>query len=268
MIHPTAIIDPGARLDPTVEVGPYAIIDAHVVLGPGCRVGPHAHITGHTTIGAGNVFHTGCVIGDAPQDLKYDGGPTRLQVGDNNVFREHVSVHRSNKLSDDTRIGSGNFIMANAHVGHNAIVGNNTIIANGALLAGHATVADRAFLSGNSLVHQFARVGMLALMQGGAAISKDLPPFTVARGRNGMCGLNIIGLRRAGYSSEQRLELKRLYHDLFRRGWKLREALAAASREYHGEPARQMIAFVEATRRGICTDTGFSAAGSAEEEEE
>jgi UDP-N-acetylglucosamine acyltransferase len=256
MIHPTAVIHPKARLDSTVAVGPYAVIEEHVVLGPHCRVGPHVYLTGHTTIGQQNRFHAGCVIGDAPQDLKYKDEPTRLRIGDHNVFREHVTVHRSNKLAEDTILGSNNFLMAHSHVGHNVLLGDHVIIANGVLLAGHVTVDDRAFLSGNCLVHQFVRVGTLAMMQGGSAISKDLPPFTVARGDNGICGLNSVGLRRAGFPPEQRLELKKLYHALFRSGRNLREAAAAAEQAFTGEAARRMIQFVAATRRGICADTG------------
>ena len=216
MIHPTAIIHPKAKLDATVQVGPFAVIDGGVELGANCIVGPHVYLTGLTTIGAGNRFHAGCVIGDAPQDLKYKDEPTRLRIGDQNVFREHVTIHRSTKPDAETVIGSHNFFMANSHVAHNCAVGDHVILANGALLGGHAVVQDRAFISGNCLVHQFTRVGTLALMQGGAAISQDLPPFTMALRENEICGLNVVGLRRAGFTAEQRLELKRLYHLLFR----------------------------------------------------
>lgn len=256
MIHPTAIIHPKASIDPTSRVGAYAIIDEHVTVGPECLIGPQVHLTGHTTIGARNRFHTGCVIGDAPQDLKYHDEPTRLRIGDENVFREHVTVHRANRVEEDTVMGSHNFLMANAHVGHNAQVGNWVIIANGALLAGHVTIQDRAFISGNCLIHQFVRVGTLALMQGGSAVSKDLPPFTVARGGNGICGLNTVGLRRAGLSNEQRLELRRLYHFLFRSHRSLRAALAEAQPLYLGEHARIMLWFLVGSRRGVCVDKG------------
>jgi UDP-N-acetylglucosamine acyltransferase len=259
MIHPTAIIHPKAQLDSTVAVGPYVVIDEHVVLGPNCRIGPHAYLTGHTIIGQENRFHAGCVIGDAPQDLKYKDEPTRLRIGDHNVFREHVTVHRSNKPAEDTVLGSNNFLMAHSHVGHNVLLGHHVIIANGVLLAGHVTVDDRAFLSGNCLVHQFVRVGTLAMMQGGSAISKDLPPFTVARGDNGICGLNAVGLRRAGFSPQQRLELKKLYHFLFRSGRNLRDALAAAGQEFTSEPAQTMLRFLSGTKRGVCADTGWQA---------
>jgi UDP-N-acetylglucosamine acyltransferase len=201
MIHPTAIVHPRARLDPTVTIGPYAVIEEHVVLGPDCVVGPQVHLTGHTTIGAGNRFHAGCVIGDAPQDLKYAGAPTRLRIGDHNVFREHVTVHCAAGEAGETVVGAHNFLMAHSHVAHDGRLGNHVILANGALLGGHVSVGDRAFISGNCLVHQFVRIGTLALMQGGSGISKDLPPYTVARGDNGICGLNTVGLRRAGVSA-------------------------------------------------------------------
>jgi UDP-N-acetylglucosamine acyltransferase len=256
MIHPTAIIHPKAQLDPTVRVGPYAVIDEGVTLGARCVVGPHAHLTGLLTAGPDNQFHTGCVLGGPPQDLKYKDAPTRLRIGSNNVFREHVTVHCSNKPEEDTVIGSHNFLMASSHVGHNAVVGNYVVVANGALLAGHVVVQDRVFISGNCLLHQFVRVGTLALMQGGSAISKDLPPYTIARGGNGICGLNTLGLRRAGFTPEQRLELKKLYHLLFRSGRILRTALALAQREFASEAARLLLGFVAASKRGICTDKG------------
>jgi UDP-N-acetylglucosamine acyltransferase len=256
MIHSTAIIHPRAELDSSVQVGPFAVIDENVVLGPGCVVGPHVHLTGQTIVGAENVFHAGCVIGDVPQDLRHCGQPTALQIGDRNIFREHATVHRSNKADEPTVVGSDNLLMAHSHVGHNAVVGNHAILANGALIGGHAEVHDRAFISGNCLVHQFVRVGTLALMQGGAAIAQDLPPYTVAQGRNGMCGLNIVGLRRAGFTPEQRLELKQLYRLLFRDGFKLEEAVARARESYDSELASVMIDFVAGAKRGLCREVG------------
>ena len=256
MIHPTAIIHAKARLDPTVQVGPYAIIDEGVEVGPGGVIGPQVYLTGLTSIGAHNRFYAGCVIGEAPQDLKYNGEPTRLRIGDHNVFREHVTVHRSNKAAEETLIGSHNFLMANSHVAHNCRLGDRVILANGALLAGHVTVNDRAFLSGNCIVHQFVRVGTLSLMQGGAAISQDLPPYTVARGDNSICGLNTVGLRRAGLTSAERLELKQLYRALFREGENLRAAVASAREKFTSAPARVILDFLADSRRGVCRDVG------------
>jgi UDP-N-acetylglucosamine acyltransferase len=255
MIHPTAIIHPKARLGANVSVGPYAIIDEAVELGADCVVGPQVYITGVTTIGAGNKFHAGAVIGDSPQDLKYKDAPSRLRIGDNNVFREHVTVHRSTKAEEETVVGSNCLFMACSHVGHNSVVGNHVILANGALLAGHVTVQDRVFISGNCAVHQFTRVGTLAMMQGGSFVSQDVPPYTIAAcGPNAICGLNTVGLRRAGVTATERLELRKLYHALFRNGKNLREAVAEAQQGFTGAPARVMLEFVAAAKRGVCSD--------------
>jgi UDP-N-acetylglucosamine acyltransferase len=256
------MVHPKARLDSTVAVGPFAVIDADVELGPHCRVGPHVYLTGLATIGAHNVFHAGCVIGDAPQDLKYTGEPTRLRVGEGNVFREHVTVHRANRHDDETVIGSHAFLMANSHVGHNSRLGDQVILANGVLLGGHVTVGERAFLSGNCCVHQFVRIGTLALLQGGSAVSKDVPPYTVVRGANHICGLNTVGLRRAGFTADQRLELKQLYRLLFREGRNLRAARAEAQQRFTGPAAKVLLEFLAESKRGVCSDPG----GGADEE--
>lgn len=256
MIHATAIIHPKAKLDSSVRVGPYTVIDEGIELGANCVIGPHVYLTGLAKIGAGNTFHAGCVIGDAPQDLKYKNEPTALRIGENNVFREHVTVHRSARTAEETVIGSRNYLMQHSHVAHNCRIGNDTIIAGGALLAGHAVVQDRAFVSGNCLVHQFCRVGTLAMMQGGSAISKDLPPFCVSLQENQMCGLNVVGLRRAGFSAAQRIELKQLYKSLFRGGKNFREALAAAEKDFSSAPAKILLDFVAEAKRGIVSDIG------------
>ncbi|MCF7708922.1 MAG: acyl-ACP--UDP-N-acetylglucosamine O-acyltransferase [Verrucomicrobia bacterium] len=254
ILHQTAIIDSRVRLGDHVRIDPYAVIDAGVEIGDGCRIGAHAHITGNTILGKRNVIHSGCVIGDAPQDMKYRGEPTRLRIGDDNVFREHVTVHRSNCEAEETVVGSNNFLMAHSHVGHNSRVGDNVILANGALLGGHVEVRDGVFISGNCLVHQFVRIGALAFMQGGSAISRDLPPYTVAWGVNPICGLNTVGLRRAGVSSESRIELKKLYHRLFRSGGSLKEALAECADEFKSREAAGLIGFVTESARGVCRD--------------
>lgn len=253
MIHPTAVVHPNARLGPGVAVGPHAVIDQDVELGPGCIVGPHVVLTGNLRAGEQNLFYAGAVIGEAPQDVKYKGQPTRLRIGNHNIFREHVTVHRSNKLEEDTVIGSFNFFMAHSHVGHNSAIGDQVIVANGGLIGGHVTVEDRVFISGNCLIHQFVRVGRLALMQGGSAISKDLPPFTIATGDNAICGLNTIGLRRAGIDSAERLELRRLYHLLFLSAKNIKLAAAEAGPLFSSAPAQELLAFVEKSRRGVCT---------------
>lgn len=263
VIHPTAIIHPKAQLDSSVEVGPYAIISENVQIGSGCVIGPHVVIDGVTCIGARNRFHAGAVIGDAPQDLKYRNEPTRVRIGDDNVFREHVTVHRSTKPDGETVVGSNNLFMAGAHVGHNSTVGNHVIMANGALLGGHVTVDDRAFISGNCLLHQFTRVGTLVMMQGGSAASKDVPPFTVVMGVNTICGLNVVGLRRAGLTSDERLELRRLYHALFRSGKNLRAAVVEAEKTFSGKPSKALLEFVITAKKGVCSDIGRSRSHTA-----
>ncbi|HEY4417282.1 MAG TPA: acyl-ACP--UDP-N-acetylglucosamine O-acyltransferase [Verrucomicrobiae bacterium] len=254
MIHPTAIIHPAAKLHPSVRVGPYAVIDADVEMGADCVVGPHVYLTGVTKIGSGNKFLAGAVIGEAPQDLKYKDEPTRVVIGDNNVFREHVTVHRAAKIDGKTRIGSNNFLMANAHVAHDCFVGNHVILANGALLGGHVTVQDRAFISGNCAIHQFVRIGTLAMTQGCSAFSQDLPPFTIGVEVNIICGLNSVGLRRAGISSAERLELKSLYKLLFRSGKGLRTAVAEARKQFSTPAAGTLIEFVATTKRGVSAE--------------
>jgi len=265
MIHPTAIVSPKAELGANVRVGPYAVIDGEVIIGDNCDIGPYVYITGRTKIGKNNRFHAGAVIGDLPQDLRFSGEATGMLLGDNNVIREHVTIHRSSKPSEPTTIGSNNFLMANCHVGHNSVVKNGAIIANGALLGGHVLIEDQARISGNCLVHQFVRVGTLAMMQGGSAISKDLPPYAIARGDNGICGINVIGMRRAGFTSDERMEIKRVYRALFRQKLKLREAVEAARALAASERARVLVEFAAtATERGMCSDVGGRTEGDEE----
>lgn len=256
MIHPSAVIHLSAKLGANVRVGPCAVIEAGVELGDDCIVGPQVCLMGATTIGKGNRFHAGCVIGDAPVDVKYKGDPTRLRIGDHNIFREHVTVNCAINLTEDTVIGSHNFLTPHAHVGHNVVIGDHVILGGGCMIAGHAVIQDRVFVSGNCLVHQFCRIGTQAMMQGGAAISQDLPPFTIAHNVNELCGLNVIGLRRSGLNADERMELKRLYRALFRSGKNLREAVAEAQSAYTGKAAKTMLEFVASTKRGLCSDPG------------
>jgi UDP-N-acetylglucosamine acyltransferase len=248
MIHLTAIIHPKATLHESVTVGPYTVIDSGVTVGAGSEIGPHAHLTGETSLGKNNRIHAGAVIGEAPQDLKYTGEPTRLRIGDDNVIREHVTLHRSNSPEEDTIIGSHNFFMAASHVGHNAVVGDHNIFANGVLVGGHAVIADHVFLSGNCAVHQFVRIGALAMMQGNAAVSQDLPPFTMVFGVNKLCGLNTVGLRRADISAEERTEIKTYYRRVFLEGEKAADLL----KETVGIRTRELLEFITASKRGVC----------------
>ncbi len=253
MIHPTALINRQAELHETVKVGPYVVIEGKVQIDEGTSIGPHVHLTGRTKIGKNNVIHTAAVIGEAPQDMKYNGEITGLHIGNQNIIREHVTLHCSNTPEEDTEIGGRNFFMAHSHVGHNAIVGNENIFANGALVGGHAEIANKVFLSGNCAVHQFVRIGDLAMMQGNSAISQDLPPYTMGFGVNKLCGLNVIGLRRAGFTVEQRQELhyhyKRIFLDGENRGKTVQAALALSP----GDKARTLLEFIAESSIGVCS---------------
>jgi UDP-N-acetylglucosamine acyltransferase len=255
-LHPTAVVSTEAVLADDVVVGPFAVIDGPVALGPGCVVGPHCHLIGELAVGANNRFHAGCVIGDAPQHLGYDGSPTRTEIGDGNTFREHVTVHRP-MPGGLTRIGSGNFLMANAHVAHDCAVGDGCVFANGAVIGGHATVGDRAFLSGNSAVHQFCRVGRLAMLSGTSAATQDIPPFWVVQGVNTCHGVNVVGMRRAGYSREEISAVRRAYRLLNKAGLTIRDAADRIEAEHGTLPAvTELVAFIRASKRGIVTGGG------------
>ena len=253
MIHTTALVDPKAKLHETVQVGPYSVVEEGVEIGEGSNTGPYVHITGKTEIGKNNQVHTGAVMGAPPQDQKYKGEKTRLLIGENNVIREHATFHRSNTMEEDTTIGTGNFFMAHSHVGHNARIGNENVFANGALIGGHAEIADKVFLSGNCAVHQFVKIGTLAMMQGNSAVSQDLPPYTMAYGVNKLCGLNIIGLRRAGFTAEQRQELQYHYKRIFVSGNSIGKASRDALGESPGEKAKALLEFIVGSKRGVCS---------------
>ena len=253
MIHATALVDPRAKLHETVQVGPYSIVEEEVEIGEGTIIGPYVHITGKTEIGKNNQIHTGAVIGAPPQDQKYKDEKTRLLIGDNNVIREYATFHRSNTIEEDTIVGTTNFFMAHSHVGHNARIGNENVFANGVLIGGHAEIADKVFLSGNCAVHQFVKIGSLAMMQGNAAISQDLPPYTMAYGVNKLCGLNIIGLRRAGFTVEQRQELQYHYKRIFISGNNIGKVSRDALGESPGEKAKALLEFILQSKRGVCS---------------
>lgn len=254
MLHPTAVIGDKVELGENVFVGPCAVIDGEIQLGDRCRIGPHVYLTGKTKLGEDNVLHSGCVIGDSPQDTRYSGEPSETIIGSRNTFREHVTVHRSNTEQEATIIGSDNLFMAGSHIGHNAEIGNHVVLANSALIGGHAAIEDNVFIGGNASIHQFARIGRLALLQGNSGLSQDLPPFLIACRLNELGGLNTVGLRRAGITPEDRLQLKKLYHALFRQGLPLSVATEQAKKQFAGEPlCQELLAFIRRSRRGVCS---------------
>lgn len=253
-IHHTAIIDPEAKLGVCIEIGPYVVIDGCAEIGDHSTIGSHAVIEGDVRIGSNNVIGHGAIIGTPPQDLSFsEERKTGVQIGNENVIREHCTIHRGSDDGSVTKIGHNNFLMAGAHVGHNCEVGNNVIIANNCLLGGHVSVGDGAFLGGACVFHQNIRVGRLAITQGASAFSKDVPPFVIAAERNYVFGLNVVGLRRAGFSAQDRDEIKAAFKLVYGSGLNVGDAIEKASTMKFGPAARELIDFVAgAKKRGIC----------------
>ncbi len=246
MIHPTAIIAPTAELASDVEAGPYAIIEDGVRIGPGCRIAAHGQVLRGVTMGARNTVDRGAIIGGNPQSLSFDVSlPSRVRIGDDNIFREYVTVHRSAAENGETVIGSHNFLMAGCHIGHDSALGDHNVLANNVLVAGHVTIGSRCFLGGGAGFHQFIRIGDIAMVQGNSAISKDIPPFCIGCQANFVSGLNIVGLRRAGYSSAVRLELKRAWAAAYRSLFgPVKGAAAALASESWSDAAQLFLRFV------------------------
>ena len=250
-IHPTALVDRRAELDATTEIGPYVVIEGPVEIGARTRIMAHAVLLGRTVLGADNVVHPGAVLGDEPQDLKYDGAPSGLRIGDRNVIRENAELHRGTAADTWTVLGEDNYVMARAHVAHNCRVGNGVIVASGALLAGHVTVGDLAFVSGNCVVHQFTRIGRLAIMRGLSRTSRDVPPFAIMDGTHVVRGLNRVGLRRAGFDRERIAALARAFRILFRTRGDLRGAIARVEAEPRTPDVDELLTFIREARRGV-----------------
>lgn len=253
-IHATAIVDPSARIGEGVTVGPYSIIGADVEIGDNTWIGPHVVINGPTTIGCENRIHQFASIGDAPQDLKYDGEPTRLEIGDRNTIRECVTINRGTVSGGGlTSVGNDNLLMAYIHIAHDCRIGNHVIFSNNASLAGHVNVGDYVILSGFTLVHQFCAIGDYAFTGMGSAISKDVPPYLMISGNPAAPhGLNKIGLKRRGFSEEQIRTLTRVYKLLYRQGLSLDEARARIGElaQTHEEVER-FARFLEQSTRSI-----------------
>jgi UDP-N-acetylglucosamine acyltransferase len=252
-IHPSAVIGPDVELGPGVEIGAFCLLDGRIRIGASTRLAGHVTILGDVEIGEANVLHPNAVIGDEPQDIAYRGGPRRVRIGARNVFREGVTVHRGSERGDITIIGDDNFLMQNAHVAHDCRVGNGTIIAGGALLAGWVEVGDRVLVSGNCVVHQFVRIGRFAMMRGMSRTSRDIPPFCVADLTHTLRGINVVGLKRAGFDIRAIASLRRAFKILFGTRRNLKLALAElAEQQAAATPAvAEMVEFIRASRRGI-----------------
>jgi UDP-N-acetylglucosamine acyltransferase len=253
-IHPTAVIEAGAQVDPSCEIGPYAIIGGQVRMGPGNTVGPHAVIIGQTTLGSGNRIFPHAVLGTIPQDLKFRGEASSLVVGDRNVFREFSTANLGTAGGGGvTRIGNGGLFMTSCHVGHDCQIGDGAIITNSVALAGHVLVEDHVHIGGVSAVHQFCRIGRFAFVGGMTGVGMDVAPYcTVSGARAELAGVNVIGMQRAGMAEEEIGRIKQAYKVVFRSNIGLQEAIAELSEELAGYPEiDHFIEFLKGSQRGI-----------------
>ena len=252
MIHPTAIIHPRSQIGSGCEIGPYCVIGEHITLGDQCKLHSHVVIDGHTKLGQGNEIFPFASIGLKTQDLKWKGGITRTEIGDHNTFREYVTVHSATSDGDATRIGSNNHILAYSHIAHDCNIGSHIIMSNCATLAGHVMVEDHAVIS-ISAIHQFCRIGKLAMIGGCSKVVQDVPPFMIADGNPAETRtINKVGMERQGISDEAQNALKQAYKILFREGLSIPNALAKIEKELPLLPEiLHLVQFVRASERGI-----------------
>jgi UDP-N-acetylglucosamine acyltransferase len=265
-VHPTALVDARADLDPTSDIGPYVVIDGPVRIAARTRVLAGAYLTGRTEIGVDNVIHPGAVVGHEPQDLGYRGAETGLRIGDRNVFREHTEVHRGTQAGTWTEIGDDNYLMSQAHVAHNCRIGNAVIMATGATLGGHVLVEDQAFISGNCVVHQHCRVGRLSIMRGLSRASRDVPPFAIVDETHTVRGLNRVGLRRAGFERDRIRALATAFRILFHARTNLALAMARVEAEPRSPEVDYLLAFIRGSRRGVAFGPARGPAGDEDDE--
>jgi UDP-N-acetylglucosamine acyltransferase len=252
-IHPTAIVDPQAEIGPGTIIGPYCIVGAAVVLGADCWLQHHVTLAGPMTAGARNKFFAYCSIGQQTQDLKYEGEPTYLEIGDENTFREFVTVNRSTTAEGKTRIGHRGNFLAYSHIGHDCVVGDAVVFSNNGTLAGHVWVGDHAVMGGLTAVHQFCRLGRFAITGGCSKIVQDVPPFMIADGNPAKVrGINIIGLERNGFTAESIRTIKEAFRLIYRSKFNTRQAVEAIQQELAtSDEITQIVEFIQASERGI-----------------
>jgi UDP-N-acetylglucosamine acyltransferase len=252
-VHATAIVDAKAEIGPGTVIGPYCIVEAGVVLGAECWLQHHVTVCGPTVIGARNKFHAYCSIGQQTQDLKYRGEPTYLEIGDENTFREFVTVNRSTTSEGKTRIGHRGNYLAYSHIGHDCTVGDEVVFSNNGTLAGHVQVGDHAIMGGLTAVHQFCRLGRYAITGGCSKIVQDVPPFMIADGNPAKVrGVNLVGMERSGFSPETVKTIKEAFRLIYRSKYNTRQALEAIQQELPASPEiTQIIEFIQQSERGI-----------------
>src|SRR5580693_8760991 len=254
-IAPTARVDPRASIAPDAAIGDYCVIESDVVIGAGCVLEPYVYVKRWTTLGEANEISAGTVLGTDPLDKNFTGERSYLQIGNRNKIREHYTISRGTQPESVTEIGDDNYIMTSGHIAHNCRIGNNTVIASCALVAGHVDVEDQAFISGGVVIHQYSKIGRLAMIGGNTRVNLDVPPFFLYTDFNVRPnGLNLVGLKRAGLSREEIAALKAAYKILYRSHLKLNDALARITSELNTEHTRQLVKFIESSERGICRE--------------
>ena len=258
-VAPTARIDPGATIGPRSVIGEYTVVEAGVAIGSECRLEPYVYVKRWTTLGDRNLISAGTVLGTDPLDKRFTGERSYLRIGNDNIIREHYTVSRGTQPESATIIGDGNYIMTSGHIAHNCKIGNQTVICSCALVAGHVEIEDQAFVSGGVAIHQFCRIGRLAMIGGETRVDRDAPPFCLYAGcRIVPRGLNLVGLKRAGFSGDQIAPLKKAYILLYRSGLKLDEALARIEVEIPGEHTAHLVRFIRSSQRGIAREKNRS----------
>ncbi|WP_437201897.1 acyl-ACP--UDP-N-acetylglucosamine O-acyltransferase [Planctomicrobium sp. SH664] len=254
-IHPTAVIDSRAVVDPTAIIGPFVVIEGAVTIGANCRLAAGVTIYGPTTIGAGTQIHSHAVIGDFPQDRAFEGQDSSVRIGENCIIRECATIHRGTQPGSETIVGNHCFIMTCAHVGHNCVLADGVTMISGSLLGGHVHIGTRSVISGNAAVHQFVRIGELAMISGLAKVVQDIPPFFMTDRDGALVGVNRVGLLRSGLNSRDRDEIKRAYKIFYRSGYNRTEALRELKESITSEAGQRLIAFLSAdSKRGIAGD--------------
>jgi UDP-N-acetylglucosamine acyltransferase len=254
-IAATARVHSGARIGPQASIGEFAIVEEDVEIGAFCRLEPYVYVKRWTTLGERNEISAGTVLGTDPLDKNFNGERSYLRIGDRNVIREHYTISRGTQPESATVIGDGNYIMTSGHIAHNCVIGSNCVIASCALVAGHVHVEDQAFISGGVVIHQYSKVGRLAMIGGNSRVNLDIPPFFLYTDFNARPnGLNLVGMKRAGFTTEQIATIKSAYRILYRSGLKLKDALARIAAELDTEHTRHLVKFIESSSRGICRE--------------
>jgi UDP-N-acetylglucosamine acyltransferase len=254
-VAPTARVHPDAVVGPGVRIGEFCVVESDVVIGAGCLLEPYVYIKRWTTLGARNEISAGTVLGTDPLDKNFTGERSYLNIGSGNKIREHYTVSRGTRPESVTEIGDDNYIMTSGHIAHNCKIGNSAVIASCALVAGYVEVEDQAFISGGVVIHQYSKIGRLAMIGGNTRVNSDVPPFLLCTGFNVEAkGLNLVGLKRAGYKASDVSTLKKAYQLLYRSGLKLQEALARIEAEIPTPETLYLVGFIRRSERGICRE--------------